>query len=1013
MKGFLKKIQNPKFLIFTVVFTLLTVFSPVSFDPSFSKNSTCAADPIKVIEFRNNDISTFTQWVTEDQIKNLSLSDWTKTGAEKFVDPSTISTDGVWQAPAGDGYIVRLAKAVAGYIINSILAVIYLVLWVVYSITYGLTLLSEKILEIVLDPLFVSKEGYLGGFTTKEFVRSTAQLLANLCNMLYLFVLIYIAIKAMFGSSNTRSLLTKLVIAALLTNFGLVLAGIVIDFSQVAMYTVWNGIKGSSNSFAPGTKILDELQKGFGVGRSVSAIDSLFGQAIAFLSMTVAQALTEIIKISGLIVMSLALTVTLISITVILMVRIVALWVLLILTPVAFLFSILPQTEKYWDDWVETLTKYAFTGPILIFFLWLGLKLSASVTSASKLNDIGKNIPNNGDFKYLFFGLVAKNMTVLFEMFTIVITIWAGIIIANKFGIKGAKSIDGLIKSTAGLGKGLADYIPWYSGRASSLLSSTINGITNRRAQKLSVQAELARSEGDTGKADVLDKRAAKWTGAGKWTAKQKDRAVKAFSVMNPLIVKKQFASWWNERTKSHMDQSEASVDEFGRDMVRFVTRGKSFEGEKAEIATEAKINDVNKTFKEKYEKLEKTRAEVANANANVIAVKSIEQPVITRKTLDIQTLEGQIVNSETRLDSLRQDLKHPIGLPHGVTPDTIRAAIKKEEEDKRNLEIEKLKLEKAVEEGEERIKVQEDKKKAFEEQRTSAKRELGALGSTLAEMSTTDEKEKADIEKRSRVLVSRMRGPLPTGYSFSNTLDSTLGYTGNQRITEKAKELAKKNTIDFMTEHIWQKEKFEKSVKEKLKEVEEKYTDDQVEDLVKSGYGDNIMRTALFRKLSSMPRNFGNLLEKTVKNYNGDQKKAMEFLKQRFSEPELTKAFKAADVEARKSNNMFPMGYVIHDPIIGKTRLTRGNERPRILGDFAKGMTPDNINNINPQTFKSDEGLQQLAQNIDWEKLARNPRFIDSMSQKTRILFKNNQARIEPHMSAKNTEAFRKILKV
>jgi hypothetical protein len=221
---------------------------------------------------------------------------------------------------------------------------------------------------------------------------------------------------------------------------------------------------------------------------------------------------------------------------------------------------------------LETLTKYAFTGPILIFFLWLGLKLSASVTSADKLGQIVGSVPNsNGDFKYLFFGLVAKNMTTLFEMFTIIITVWAGILIANRFGIKGAASINGLMKGTGGL----IHAIPWYSGRVASWGSLLFGKVASGWSQRRSAQAELARSTGDTAKADDLEKRAKWWTDKEIMVKKQKDRAIKAFSVMNPFIMKKQFAAWWNQNVKEHMEQSEASVDEFGRDLVRTITFGK------------------------------------------------------------------------------------------------------------------------------------------------------------------------------------------------------------------------------------------------------------------------------------------------------------------------------------------------------------------------------------------------------------------------------------------------------
>jgi len=623
MKGLVNKIKNPKVAIFTTLLILLAIFSPISPGGSFliSKNSSNAATE-SVTAILNSHTSNVI-WVTQSKLTELlQTGEWQTAGSpNQVVDASNIINgivkDGVisYSGGASGGWIASLAKAVAGYIINSILAVIYLVLWVVYSIFYGLTLLSEKILEIILDPLFVSKDGYLGGFTTKEFVRNAAQLLANLCNMLYLFVLMYIAIKTMLGDSNTRGLLTKLVIAALLTNFGLVLAGVLIDFSQVIMYTIWDGIKGSSGSFAPGTKILDKLQSSLGAGRSVAQINSLFDEATKFLTMSVGEAVTEITKIASLIVMSLALTITLFSIAVVLMVRIVGLWVLLILTPVAFLFSVLPQTEKHWNSWLETLTKYAFTGPILIFFLWLGLKLSSTVTNATKLNEIGNNIPNNGDIKYLFFSFIAKNMNIVFEMGTIVITLWAGIIIANRFGIKGAKSLDGLINSTTRLpgklSRGFGHTVSIF-GRLNQFTMQALQGRRKRKIENLTKQMVLAEENKDPVLAkerkSQIDNLNKKVESKDKWIMRWR----KGLALMTPQTMKKELASYLKNKNAEYFEGTESSLRELGKDSVHYLTRrrrrdAKQLAADNAEISLRDGNRELQKLLK-KYKEYEAAR---------------------------------------------------------------------------------------------------------------------------------------------------------------------------------------------------------------------------------------------------------------------------------------------------------------------------------------------------------------------------------------------------------------------
>lgn len=574
MKVLFRKFKNPKILLLHVFTVALLLLAPVSFgrvdENKITLNeSSAATESVSAIL---NSHTADVLWVTPSKLAELlKTGEWTKVPTpDQTVDTSNIIggvvKEGVLTYAGGSagGWIISLAEKIAAFIIKSILAVVYLVLWVAYSIFYGLVLLSEKMLEMVLDPVFASKDGYLGGFTAKAFVKSTAQLLANLCNMLYIFVLIYIAIKAMFGSSNTRNLLVKLVIAALLTNFGLVLAGVVIDFAQVIMYTVWDGIKGSSGSFAPGSKILDQLQESLGAGRAISQIDSFFGEALKFLTMSITQIITEIIKIAGLIVMSLALVVTLISLTLILMIRIFALWILLILTPVAFLFSILPQTEKYWNQWLENLTKYAFTGPILIFFLWLALKLSATLNrgnvgadrsnALAGLGNVG-NIQSSGDLKYIFYDFVAQNISIIFEMSVVVVTIWGGILIANKFGIKGAKNLDALIGYTKQLGFGALAAIG-YAGKGIKMGTwSGMNireGFRNRKLERMRHETAALKASGKIEQATTKEEEVKNLEERIKNSREQKETIMKGLGILTPSLMKKRFSTYLKQRGEEY-----------------------------------------------------------------------------------------------------------------------------------------------------------------------------------------------------------------------------------------------------------------------------------------------------------------------------------------------------------------------------------------------------------------------------------------------------------------------------
>jgi len=57
--------------------------------------------------------------------------------------------------------------------------------------------------------------------------------------------------------------------------------------------------------------------------------------------------------------------------------RVFIIQLLAIISPLAFLCFILPQTQKYWNEWLKHLIEWTFLGIFLLFFLSLGLNIAA------------------------------------------------------------------------------------------------------------------------------------------------------------------------------------------------------------------------------------------------------------------------------------------------------------------------------------------------------------------------------------------------------------------------------------------------------------------------------------------------------------------------------------------------------------------------------------------------------------------------------------------------------------
>ncbi|OGZ95029.1 MAG: hypothetical protein A3I44_00820 [Candidatus Sungbacteria bacterium RIFCSPLOWO2_02_FULL_51_17] len=69
-----------------------------------------------------------------------------------------------------------------------------------------------------------------------------------------------------------------------------------------------------------------------------------------------------------------------------LMIRLVSLTFIIILAPMAFLFMVLPSTQQYYSQWWDRLVKWSFFFPAFSFFFWLSLKVLGLITQTT---DVG------------------------------------------------------------------------------------------------------------------------------------------------------------------------------------------------------------------------------------------------------------------------------------------------------------------------------------------------------------------------------------------------------------------------------------------------------------------------------------------------------------------------------------------------------------------------------------------------------------------------------------------------
>jgi len=307
-----------------------------------------------------------------------------------------------------------------------------------WAMEFFLWIIFELVVKLVQD-LFKPEyyQNTLNGFAVNPMVINGWKVVAAFCNMLYIIVLLFIGVGTLFRIEkyNYKKLLIKLIVVALLTNFSLVFAGIVLDFFHILMF---NGIFGD-----PLEKIeiaVKNLLWGPFNRRWETFKGILFAPDMATIAGIVAGSIGQLIFMA-------MVSIVILAVGIFLIIRTVALWVLLVLSPIAYIGLVLPDTEGTAKKWWSSFLKYAIAGPILFFFLWFSAEMmnliNTELVFSNPQNDLThmdlENGKTLGDKAYMD-PIVASHNTYMYMMFSSIL-LWGSIIAAASLSIAGASKI--------------------------------------------------------------------------------------------------------------------------------------------------------------------------------------------------------------------------------------------------------------------------------------------------------------------------------------------------------------------------------------------------------------------------------------------------------------------------------------------------------------------------------------------------------------------------------------------
>ncbi|MFC1700950.1 hypothetical protein ACFLZ0_02335 [Patescibacteria group bacterium] len=360
-------------------------------------------------------------------------------------------------------------------------------------------------------------------FANAPIVQTGWQLTRDLVNMLFVLVLLVIAFGAILQIEGygIKKLLPKLIIVALLINFSLVICGTIIDASQVAAHFFYDEVAGNKGitlqlasalqvqkvyQIDPNADLEEKLPAG--ISGSINTTFAVFAGALLILGAAIALGLGAFFLLT----------------------RLIMLWILLIMSPLAWFAGILPGTSGYTSQWWRKFLNWAFFAPVYFFFVWLAIQAAQFGSFNNIIQQEANNvIASSGLLSAAGIALLSIPSAIL-QFLCIIGLLIGGVMWASKMGAYGASGTMSFVKNQGG---SLSD---WAGKRAKTFTAPWAEKMEGRMQEISTVKGP---SEG-------------KLRRLGRWTVGQTARAPRAYVESERADVKKA-KERYKSRTTEHL----------------------------------------------------------------------------------------------------------------------------------------------------------------------------------------------------------------------------------------------------------------------------------------------------------------------------------------------------------------------------------------------------------------------------------------------------------------------------
>lgn len=250
--------------------------------------------------------------------------------------------------------------------------------WILCPVIEGVATMSDKIFDLLAGNFLQIEPELTKADSGIKIPWEAARNIANILFIVAFIIIIYSQITGA-GISNygVKKMLPRLIMAALLVNISFWICQGMVDLSNILGYNIYEFLKASAASIGPSamTDIPGPDTVTGGGWLSVLAVAILAAAGIAWL------------LLAPLGTIALMVLITCVTIVVILLLRKAIIILLVVISPIAFVAYLLPNTEKFFNKWLSMFWQLLMVFPVVALLMGGGQLASTIIMSAGASDD--------------------------------------------------------------------------------------------------------------------------------------------------------------------------------------------------------------------------------------------------------------------------------------------------------------------------------------------------------------------------------------------------------------------------------------------------------------------------------------------------------------------------------------------------------------------------------------------------------------------------------------------------